>query len=246
MSKIRYIRAPKDLSPQLIGFYERVARQLGVDPSYVSLVARGERQSALVEDALGRELIRIVEHRDKAPSHHEVQFYSDDAVFLEGFTRFISAALEAGDVAIVVATESHRDNLVEKLKAQGLDMDAAIWQGTYISLDAAKTLSTFMVNDMPDSARFFEVVGGLITKAAKAGKREHSRIVACGECAPLLWAEGKANAAIRLEQLCHQLGRTYGIDILCGYRLSDFHGEKDEHVFQSICREHSAIYSQGL
>jgi hypothetical protein len=26
--------------------------------------------------------------------------------------------------------------------------------------------------------------------------------------------------------------------------LSSFHGEEDEHVFQSICAEHSAVYSQ--
>jgi CheY-like chemotaxis protein len=180
-----------------------------------------------------------------APHRHEVQFYSDDAVFLDSFTHFIAAALEAGDVAIVVATESHRNSLAQKLKAQGLDVDAATQQGTYIPLDVAQTLSTFMVNDMPDSDRFFDVVGGLIRAAAKAGKKEHPRIAACGECAPLLWAEGKTDAAIRLEQLCDQLATIYEVDILCGYALSSFHSEEDQHVFQSICAEHSAVYCQG-
>jgi hypothetical protein len=178
----------------------------------------------------------------KAPHRHEVQFYFDDAVFLDSFTLFISAALEAGDVAIVVATESHRDSLLERLKTQGLDMDAAIRQGTYISLDVAKTLSTFMVNDMPDSDRFFEVVGSLIKKAAKVGTQEQIRVAACGECAPFLWAEGKVDAAIRLEQLWHQVVTTYEVDTHCGYALSNFHGEEDEHVFQNICAEHSAVF----
>jgi hypothetical protein len=101
-----------------------------------------------------------------------------------------------------------------------------------------------MVNDMPDSARFFEVVSGLIEAAAKAAKPENPRVVACGECSPLLWAEGKPDAAIRLEQLWDQIGTTFAVDILCGYALSSFHGKEDEHVFQSICEEHSAIYSQ--
>jgi DNA-binding NarL/FixJ family response regulator len=179
---------------------------------------------------------------EKAPRRHEVQFYSDDAVFLDSFTRFISAALEAGDVAIAVATESHRNSLVEKLKAQGLNMDAAIRQGTYIPLDVAKTLSTFMVNDMPDSTRFFEIVGDLIRIAAQAWKRENLRIAACGECGPLLWAEGKADAAIRLEQLWDQIATIYGVDILCGYALSDFLRDEDDHVFQSISAEHSAVF----
>ena len=181
---------------------------------------------------------------EKAARRHEVLFYSDDAVFLDSFTRFIAAALKAGNAAIVAITESHRDGLVLRLKAQGLDVDAATQQGTYIQLDVAKTLSTFMVNDMPDSARFFEVVGGFIHSAAKAAKGEHARVVACGECSPLLWAEGKTDAAIRLEQLWDEVGTTFQLDILCGYALSSFHSEEDEHVFQSICAEHSAAYSQ--
>ena len=179
----------------------------------------------------------------KAPHRHEVLFYPDDAVFLDSCTRFITAALGAGDVAAVVATESHRDSLFERLKAEGLDVDAETKHGRYISLDVAKTLSTFMVNDMPDWERFFEVVGGLVSGAAKAGKGEHSRVAMWGECGPLLWAEGKVDAAIRLEQLLNQLSTIYEFDLLCAYALSSFHGEEDEHVFQRICSEHSAVYS---
>jgi len=179
------------------------------------------------------------------PAHrHEVQFYSDDAVLLDTFARFIAVALKSGRVAIAVIIEAHRDGLVLRLENQGLDLEAAIQQGTYIQLDVAKTLSTFMVNDMPDSDRFFQVVSGLIEAAAKAARQRHHGVVACGECAPVLWAEGKADAAIRVEKLWDELGKAFGVDILCGYALSSFQGEEDEHVFQSICAEHSAVYSQ--
>ncbi|MGA7189111.1 MAG: hypothetical protein WBY66_11480, partial [Candidatus Acidiferrales bacterium] len=60
----------------------------------------------------------------------------------------------------------------------------------------------------------------------------------------VLWAEGKADAAIRVEQLCDEVGKTFGVDILCGYALSSFHGKENEHVFQRICAEHSAVYTQ--
>ena len=181
---------------------------------------------------------------EQAPHRHEVLFYSDDTVLVDSFTRFIAAALKAGAAAIVVATESHREALALRLKTLGLDVDAATQQGTYIQLDVAKALSTFMVNDMPDAARFFEVVGGLFEAAAKAVKGEHSRVVACGECSPLLWVQGKPDAAIRLEQLWDEAATTFEVDTLCGYALSSFHGEEDKHVFLSICAEHSAVYSQ--
>ena len=163
--------------------------------------------------------------RAKAPHRHEVLFYSDDAVFLDGFTPFIAAALKANNAAIVVATKSHQDGLLQRLEAEGLDVDEAIQQGTYIVVDAADTLSTIMVNGLPDPIRFFESLSGLIAAAFKAAKAEHPRVVLCGERVGLLWTEGNTDAAIRLEQLCDDLVRKHEIDMLCAYPLSSIHGE---------------------
>ncbi|HTC64917.1 MAG TPA: hypothetical protein VK709_18900 [Candidatus Saccharimonadales bacterium] len=52
--------APTNLASLIRGLYGRVARQLKVDPSYVSRVARGERQSDEIELSLERELRRIM------------------------------------------------------------------------------------------------------------------------------------------------------------------------------------------
>jgi DNA-binding NarL/FixJ family response regulator len=180
----------------------------------------------------------------KAPHRHEVLFYSDDSVLLDRLSRFVAAALDAGNAAIVLATKAHRDSLLQRLKAGGVDIDGALQQGTYISVDAADVLSTVIVNDSPDVARFFGGLGGFIEAAAKAAKSEQPRVVVFGEAVALLQAEGKADAAIRFEQLGNDLAEMYKVDILCAYPLSSFHGREDRHVFQSICAEHSAVYSQ--
>jgi hypothetical protein len=109
-------------------------------------------------------------------------------------------------------------------------------------VDAVATLSLFMVNDMPDSARFLEIMGCLIEQAAKTGKREHPRVAIFGEWVSLLLAEGRSDAVIRLEQLGNQLASSYEIAILCGYSLSSFHSKEDERVFQNICAAHSAVF----
>jgi hypothetical protein len=222
-----------------------VARQLGVDSLYVSQVARGQSQSALVEDALRRELTRIVELEGATPFRHEVLFYSDETVLLDRLVPFVAAALNMGDAAIVVATQSHRDALALRLKSEGLDVDAATKAGMYIAMDAAGTFSIFMVNGMPDSARFLKVVGGLIEETAKTGKTSHRRVAIFGEWVSLLWNEGKADAAIRLERLGNQLVLAYEIDILCGYEMTSTYAREDDHNFMSICAEHSAIYPEG-
>lgn len=51
---------PTNLASLIRGLYGRVARKLKVDPSYVSRVARGERQSDAIEASLERELKRIM------------------------------------------------------------------------------------------------------------------------------------------------------------------------------------------
>jgi DNA-binding NarL/FixJ family response regulator len=101
------------------------------------------------------------------PRSHEVEFYSDDVAFVIGFSRFVEAALEAGNAVIVIATESHRKSLLRRLQEHGVDVAAAIERKRYISLD---------VPDMFSPVRFANVVGDLIVEAAKAAGGEHLRV----------------------------------------------------------------------
>jgi hypothetical protein len=52
---------PPHLVSLFRGLYTRVAQKLGVGPSYVSLVARGERESDAVTAALNKEIWKIIE-----------------------------------------------------------------------------------------------------------------------------------------------------------------------------------------
>ncbi len=174
---------------------------------------------------------------------HEVQYYSDEAAFLFGFTCFIEAALRAGNPVIVIATESHRKSLLERLLARGVDGEAAMEQGFYLSLDVDEALSTFMVNDLPDPVRFLKVFGDLLSSVAKMAIGEHARVAACGELAPTLWAQGKADGAVQVEHLTDEIAKTCDVEILCGYVLTGFQREQESHVYERICAEHSAASS---
>src|SRR5687767_10344995 len=69
---------------------------------------------------------------------------------------------------IVIATKEHRDGLAQRLKARGLDVALPARQGRYVPLDAAETLSKFMVDGQPDAARFADLIGGIIARATAA------------------------------------------------------------------------------
>ena len=174
---------------------------------------------------------------------HEVQFYSDEAACLSGFTCFIEAALKAEKPVIFVATESHRKRTLQNLLARGVDTAAAIEQGRFLPVDVHQALSTFMVNDLPDPVRFQKVLDDVLASAAKAAKEQPARVAACGEFAPTLWAQGKADAAVQVERLTDEIAKTRNVDILCGYVLNNFQrGQGD--IYERICTEHTAVCSR--
>jgi hypothetical protein len=118
---------------------------------------------------------------------HRVQFYSADKFLIEELSHYVSHALHAGDAAVVVATKEHREPLLQRLTADGLDVGTPIERGRLIALDVAQTLSTFMVEGWPDQQLFTDVIGGVIDKAAVATKRgTNPRVAIYGEMVALL------------------------------------------------------------
>ena len=161
-----------------------------------------------------------------APRRHEILFCPDDAAIVDGFARFIGAALNAADAAIVLVTESHRPHVLRELRAQGVDIDGAIERGTCFSFDA---------DVAPDPFRFLEAINGVRAAAANAGKA-HPRVAFCGERAGRLWAAGRTAEAVQLEQLCGELA--HDVDILCVYPVPY---TTDDQALTRICAEHTAV-----
>ncbi len=172
---------------------------------------------------------------------HVVQFYTEDAALLGAVSRFIGTALGAGDAAVVIATKAHRDALSQQLKERGFDVAVAVRQGRLIAVDAAETLFRFMRDDWPDAACFATVVGGFFDQISAVTGAERSRVVAFGEMVALLWAEGKPEAAIRLEELWNDLAHTYSFSLRCAYPITNFNHDEHGDPFLKICAAHSAV-----
>jgi PAS domain S-box-containing protein len=178
---------------------------------------------------------------DLEPCGHTVQFYAEDQSLITGLSRLIATAFETGSSAIVIATKAHREALTLELQTRGLDTTTAVWQGRFTLLDAAETLAKFTVDGWPDAARFTELIGGSVARAKAACQGGNSRVVAFGEMVSLLWARGKPDAAIRLEQLWNDLGKTHDFSLRCAYPMGSFAREEDGEPFLKICAEHSGV-----
>ena len=176
---------------------------------------------------------------------HEVAFYRDNAALVDGFARVAEGALNVGNAVIVIATEPHRSSIFQRLRANAVEVEAALDQGRFIQLDAFETVSAFMLNDYPDAPRCAEMVGNLVTRASRR-VGEHARVAICGECAPTLLSEGKVEAAIRLERLWNEVTRSFNADTLCGYIWSAFLRKETISIFKNICAQHSAVVGREL
>ncbi|HZQ20043.1 MAG TPA: ATP-binding protein [Terriglobales bacterium] len=174
--------------------------------------------------------------------HHSVQFYEQDAILLDGLVPFIGSALGAGDSAIVIATKVHREGLANRLRAQGIDISVAVAQGRFMQLDAAETMNKFLVDSWPDAKLFRDVIGGTVERLAAAATSSRKEVAAFGEMVALLWSEGKAEAAIRLEQLWNELAQTHSFKLHCAYPIADFSDREHSEKLKLICAEHSAVF----
>lgn len=187
----------------------------------------------------GQDLALPRAQKANGASTHSVYFYTKEVSLQNGVASFIEGTLKTGDAVIVVATEPHRRNLLLRLEALGLDIEAVERQGRYISFDAVEALSTFMANGLLDSARFQEIFGDAIMKAANAAEKKRCRVAVFGECVDLLLKGGNTEATIQMEKLANVLAKQYSVDILCAYSLT---GVQRTGMFDRICQEHSAIY----
>jgi PAS domain S-box-containing protein len=172
---------------------------------------------------------------------HMVQFYGEDAALIDGVSAYIGEALEEGNAALVLTTAEHREALRKHLEARALDMPRAMAEGRYVVLDAAETLSKFILEGWPDPVRYEETVARLVAQVRAAARGNSPRLVVFGEMVALLWAQGKFQTAVRLEQLWNELQQRESFSLRCAYPIRGFDRAEHAEAFLAICSEHSHV-----
>ena len=171
---------------------------------------------------------------------HAVRFYKDSDSLAELVAEFIAEGFAAALPAIVIATPTHRDAIVRNLVDRSFDVAQLQEQGDLFLLDADALLSEFMVDGMPDAARFRRAIVPVIEKACRG--RQDCVIRAYGEMVDVLWKAGQTVAATRLETLWNQLAQTHAFSLLCGYSMGNFYKDAAQEEIRS---HHTHILSDA-
>jgi hypothetical protein len=168
--------------------------------------------------------------------YHAVRFYESDTSLARIVAEFLQEGFADGSPGIVVATAALRDAIVRALADRSAGVTGLARAHNLVLLDARETLSTFMVDGRPDASRFKDQMCRVIQRVC--GDRPACTVRIFGQMVDVLWQEGEHDAAIRLEMLWNQLGRTEAFSLLCGYAMGNFY--KDAHR-DAICGQHSHL-----
>jgi hypothetical protein len=135
------------------------------------------------------------------PAVHSVHIYENDHELITRLCSITSTSLRLGDAVLIVATQPHREQLVQQLEDAGVEVRNAVREGRYTMLDAKETMSTFVHKDWPDSQLFEQNVGGLLCSARARARNQKQGLTVFGEMVAILWEQGNREGALELERL---------------------------------------------
>lgn len=174
---------------------------------------------------------------DSKRHQHVVQFYENDAYLIAKLAEYLVAGFERGETGLVIATPEHRQALTRTLNEQGHKPESLELKGKLILLDARETLDRLMRDDFPDEDLFLDVIPGILENSGSP----HHPVRAYGEMVALLWAEGKENAAVRLEELWEGILGGESNSLLCAYPIRGMSGSSNLRPFRDICARHTHV-----
>jgi hypothetical protein len=154
---------------------------------------------------------------------HYVQVYRDERVLIEAISLFAGAALGRNEAVVLVATRAHGKAVEQALRTDGFEVAALEAWGQLHILDAEEVLSRFMVENVPDEARFKAVIQELV--GSIRGSKRFRDVRVYGEMVNLLWTHN-LQAAQRLEALWNDVIAEHEISLFCAYCL-DGAGQPD-------------------
>jgi MEDS: MEthanogen/methylotroph, DcmR Sensory domain/Histidine kinase-like ATPase domain len=171
---------------------------------------------------------------------HVVQFYAHEEELSDRVAGYLLGALNRDGVAIVIATQAHRQAFEARLTDAGADLAEAVRSGAYLALEARQTADAFVRDGRLDRDGFERMIGGLIGQADRGGSGA-GPVRAYGEMVSVLWDAGLVSAAVELEQLWDDLAGRHSFSLLCGYPADSVMRSGHLDAFAEVCRLHREV-----
>jgi hypothetical protein len=170
---------------------------------------------------------------------HSVHFYDTNQALIDRLCGIVSTGLNIGNAVLIVATQDHRDQLVEALEQNGITVETHIREERFVMSDAKEMLTRFMVGRLPDTELFRASMGKLLADAKKSASSKEQGLVVFGEMVGVLWDEGNKTGALAVERLWNDILNETAFHLHCAYPRALF--AEDEAGMINVCDSHSHV-----
>ncbi|HEX4568473.1 MAG TPA: response regulator [Vicinamibacterales bacterium] len=172
---------------------------------------------------------------------HSAVFHSAEAALIDDYARFAETALGRGQPVLVLAPRARLDKIHERLEARGVHINGAIDARRYEACDLDPELTKLMPGGRYDRERLREAAASMLDALAR--RAGGGPVAACGEIAPRLWKDGRADIALDIEHVWDETARATGADVFCGYCVDAAQlADQAYSVFREICAVHGAVH----
>src|SRR5688572_4950698 len=151
---------------------------------------------------------------DAPVGRHFAQVHRSPESLIQSVGLYIETGLRRRNAVAIIAIEQHIEGFRAHLKKGGLNADSYLESGQLQFLDAEGTLKKIMRGDVPSWRDFRRTIGGVLEKAKSFGPVATR---AYGEMVNVLWRQGRAKAAARLEEFWNEIGKDYPFSLFCAY-----------------------------
>lgn len=175
---------------------------------------------------------------DAPVDRHFAQIHQTREALVEAVGLYVQTGLKRHNGVAVIATLPNLDAIRGRLSKAGRDLSGCLKSGQLQLLDAEATLARIMNGDLPVWREFRRVVGGVLEKARSF---DLSATRAYGEMVNVLWRQGNARAAIRLEEYWNEIAKDYPFSLFCAYTQDSLEDAAGMERMPEIGRTHSEI-----
>lgn len=175
---------------------------------------------------------------------HSVHFYDRDEALIQRLRGIVLSSLNTGNSILIIATEEHRQQLIEALEIITSELRSLQKDGRLNLCDAREMLTEIMSDGMPDRERFIRSVGSFVSTAKKAAWSAHRGLTVFGEMVAVLWAEGNRTGALKLERLWNDLVSSESFHLHCAYPRHILAAGGNAEQIKAICDGHSHLIGQ--
>jgi hypothetical protein len=165
---------------------------------------------------------------------HTLQLYRDEKFLIELARSLINVRLNGCGSVLVIMTSKHRKDVQAALTEEELENEGLRF------LDIDDLLPQFMVEDWPNGPQFLQSMATILISA-----RQRGRVYVFNEMTGVLFAEGKSDAALKVENMWHSLAIQHQFSLRCAYPLSALYEQGDNRTRSSVCQLHQRMQIQG-